>query len=38
MRYIIAQMRDQWGGANEADCARKMMRMATMISGGIEMA
>eukprot|EP00983_Pelagomonas_calceolata_P095519 1158018-Pelagomonas_calceolata.AAC.3 len=38
LRYMLGHMRELYGGQDEADTARKMMHVATMVSGGIELA
>ncbi|KAL6755443.1 hypothetical protein V8C86DRAFT_2677050 [Haematococcus lacustris] len=38
LKWLVFHLKEQWGGKDETDCARKMIKTATMISGGIEMA
>ncbi|KAF5832674.1 hypothetical protein DUNSADRAFT_11381 [Dunaliella salina] len=38
LHYMLGHMRELYGGQDEADTARKMMHVATMASGGIELA
>eukprot|EP00798_Chlamydomonas_sp_ICE-L_P017102 gene17102-23399_t len=37
MEYVLHHMIAAWGGKDEKDCANKMMKMATMINGGVEL-
>lgn len=37
MQYVLACMREQWGGRDKADCVRKMSKTAQIVSGGIDL-
>ncbi|KAG2424357.1 hypothetical protein HXX76_014566 [Chlamydomonas incerta] len=37
MEYLVVSLREAWGGKDAKDVAAKVMKMATYLSGGIEM-
>ncbi len=37
LEYLAASLRDAWGGKDVKDTAAKVLKMATYMSGGIEM-
>ncbi len=37
MAYMAVHLMKLWGGRDIAECAAKMLKAATLISGGIEM-
>ncbi|KAG2422054.1 hypothetical protein HXX76_016309, partial [Chlamydomonas incerta] len=36
--YLAGHMADQWGGSNSHETAQNMLRTASMLSGGVELA
>lgn len=38
MDYLAGHMADHWGGSNSHETAQNMLRTASMLSGGVELA
>ena len=37
LEYLVVSLREAWGGKDAKDVAAKVLKMATYLSGGIEM-